>query len=797
MRHVLLFSLLFMCVPAIAGAQTENALMGIYFDEDRAIQCASQMPYQPFEVWMWCKPSSAGVQELSFRVLYSVNCAPATVTYNPNVGAVSGTPGGSVDIAFTDCQTAWVWAFHQTIYPLNTDPGMIQAVPYSAAMNPQERHDSLFVAGCNYVQSRAERVSSACINSCVTEYSPPVIEYVHFVTTTRLEAVFSEALDPASAEAAGAYRAANRADGTGEIAVTNAALQGDGVTVLLDLAEPFPDNVPYILREVGVADLLGNAWVSYGQFGNGPNLVVSAVYAPDTIADCAEIIPCSLVVTNIGSFPAGAFRVGGKLQYLDESGSWMSNEALDTYYFADCTGLLPGAAFACAFDFYAGPGWRSYGYASHAKYLRSSMRIVCTADINGSYGPVVAEASEQDNSAIAPVTLVYPIPFSDTYEAGTDVFRLEFRRSPFDDPAFPDPVTSYEVYRRSLEGTTTELAVTVPATGSQLYSCDVPRLPDREFVYLAVKANRPGPGGTKSYTSFEALMEAPFAPTAPTGLRGLGFTYGLVLIWKENPEPDMSRYRVYRGTTPDFIPNYESRLAEITWPPGHSFRDYSWYPGAGFYYKVSAVDHRKSDNESEFTLLVGDEVIATMLQAFSAELRGAAVEIAWKLAEGSDAKGFAVMRKAGESGEYETLPGLVDRESDVSFKYLDESVEPGASYRYCVAALDEGSRSILFETDAIAVPRRELTLMQNHPNPFNPTTTIEYYLPEGGPVSLTVYDVAGRRIAQLVNALQEQGSHAAQWMGRDQNGAAVASGMYFYKLDFGKRSFTRKMVFLK
>jgi hypothetical protein len=637
-------------------------------------------------------------------------------------------------------------------------------------------------------------MSSACLNSCVADYTPPVIEYVHFVTTTRLEVVFSEALDPVSAEAAGAYRAANRADGTGEIAVTNAALQGDGVTVLLDLAEPFPGNVPYILREIGVADLLGNAWVSYGQFGNGPNLVVSAVYAPDTIADFAQIIPCSLEVTNIGSFPAGAFRVGGRLQYLDESGSWMSNEALDSYYFADCTGLLPGASFSCAFDFYSGEG---YQYYSWAEYLRSSMRIVCTADVNGSYGPVVDEASEQDNVAIAPVTLLYPIPFGDTYEAGSDVFRLEFWRSPFDDPALPDPVTSYEVYRRSLEGTTTELAATIPATGSQIYTCDVPRLPDREFVYLAVKAIRPGPGGTKSYTSCEALMEAPFAPTAPTGLRGLGFTYRLLLIWNENPEPDMSRYRVYRGTTPDFIPNSASMLGEGPATHAHSFSDDSWYPGAGFYYKVSAVDHRKSDNESECALLVGDEVVATTLQAFSAGLRGDAVEIAWSLATGSDTKGFAVMRKPVAIGEYEMLPGAIEREGDLSFKYRDQSVEPGESYRYCVAALEGGSQSILFETEAIAVPKRELALMQNHPNPFNPTTTIEYELPESGAVSLTIYDVAGRRIAQLVNARQEQGSHAAQWTGRDQNGSPVASGMYFYKLDFAKQSITRKMVFLR
>jgi hypothetical protein len=794
MKHVLLFSLLFVCVPAIAGAQAESARMGLYFDEARTVQCAGQVPYQPFDVWMWCDPASEGIEGFVFRVLYPANCAPAFVTYNPNMSMITGTPAGSVNIGLTDCQTDWVWAFHQTVYPLNTDPGMIQLVPYSAGMNPQERYDSLAVFNCIPVLTPAVRMSSACINSCVTDYSPPVIEYARFITKTRIEVIFSEALDPASAEAIGSYRVAQRLDGLGEIAVANAALQGDGVTVLIDLAAPFLDNVPYVLREVGVKDLLGNAWVSFGEFGNGPNLVVSAVYAPDPVTDCAMTMPCSLEVSNIGSFSAGGFVTGIELQYLDESGTWTSTEysAAGPAY---CAGLLPGETFSYACNLGI---WQSYRYNIWAANLRSSMRVVITADIPG-YSTAVVEASEQDNVAMAPVTIAYPIPFSDTYEAGTDVFRLEFRRSPFDDPAYSDPVTSYEIYRRSLQGTMTELAATVPATGSELYSCDVPLVPDREFVYLTVRAIRPGPGGTMSYASCEALMEAPVAPTMPAGLAAAGLVNGLLLKWEENPEPDVIAYRVYRGTTPNFIPDISSRLEQISRPsypyrPFYTFSDPSWHPGSGYYYKISAIDRWR---ESDFAFIVGDEVVATALQAFSAGLRGGGVEIAWSLAKGSDAKGFAVMRRAGASGEYETLSDAVERESDVSFKYLDESVEPGTSYRYCVASIEGESRSILFETDAIAVPRRTLALQQNHPNPFNPTTTIEYYLPESGAVSLSVYDVSGRLVARLVDAKQEQGSHAAQWMGRDRNGAAVASGLYFYKLEFGKQSITRKMVFLK
>jgi hypothetical protein len=265
-----------------------------------------------------------------------------------------------------------------------------------------------------------------------------------------------------------------------------------------------------------------------------------------------------------------------------------------------------------------------------------------------------------------------------------------------------------------------------------------------------------------------------------------------------SPEPDVASYRIYLGTTPDFVPNSDSRIFEC---PNNSYqsvftwRDRTWHPGAGYYYKVSAFDNSRL--ESEFALVVGDEVIATELQAFSARLRGEAVEITWSLAEGSGAMEFAVMRRAGEGAALQTLGGAVDREGDTSFKYVDESIVPGASYRYCVAVIEGGAQRVLFETEAVTVPPRVLALMQNHPNPFNPSTTIEYSLPESGYVSLAVFDVAGRRVARLVDGKQEQGPHAVQWTGRDQNGAAVASGLYFYKLDFGKESLTRKMVFLR
>ena len=88
-------------------------------------------------------------------------------------------------------------------------------------------------------------------------------------------------------------------------------------------------------------------------------------------------------------------------------------------------------------------------------------------------------------------------------------------------------------------------------------------------------------------------------------------------------------------------------------------------------------------------------------------------------------------------------------------------------------------------------------LAQNFPNPFNPVTEISFGLKEPANVSLRIYDAAGRLVRELASGIHPAGTHHAIWNGRDANGAAVSSGIYFYRLDAGAFSETRKMVLLR
>lgn len=97
---------------------------------------------------------------------------------------------------------------------------------------------------------------------------------------------------------------------------------------------------------------------------------------------------------------------------------------------------------------------------------------------------------------------------------------------------------------------------------------------------------------------------------------------------------------------------------------------------------------------------------------------------------------------------------------------------------------------------------REYALHQNYPNPFNPETAISYQLsPKGqaavSQVKLAIYNLLGQKVRTLVNTRQPAGRYEVNWDGRDENGAEVSGGIYFYRLSAGDFQQARKMVLLR
>lgn len=200
------------------------------------------------------------------------------------------------------------------------------------------------------------------------------------------------------------------------------------------------------------------------------------------------------------------------------------------------------------------------------------------------------------------------------------------------------------------------------------------------------------------------------------------------------------------------------------------------------------------DSKYEFTF---HEANATLLQSCSAAVNESGIELAWELSEVDVGVRFLVSRSEG-GADFVPLDMSCLARNGLCFTYTDFRIEPGKRYAYKVEYSLDGTSRLLFISEEIRTPAALLALHQNHPNPFNPSTTISFALPVESAVRLEVYDVSGRLVARLVdNVRLGAGAHDVEWNGRDVSGKTAASGIYVYRLTAGKETLSRKMVLLR
>jgi hypothetical protein len=177
-------------------------------------------------------------------------------------------------------------------------------------------------------------------------------------------------------------------------------------------------------------------------------------------------------------------------------------------------------------------------------------------------------------------------------------------------------------------------------------------------------------------------------------------------------------------------------------------------------------------------------------------------ELAWDVGPSPDVEFFAVYRgpSAGFAPSAANYLGAVPAAAPAF-----EDLTGGATDWYRLAAIDSSGASSGFgpalqpsnSTDSPATPPARLALHQNVPNPFNPTTSLRYDLPGPATVTLTVYDPTGRVVRRLLSEARPAGTFVARWDGRDDDGRAVGSGVYWARLEAGLEHRTRKLVLVR
>ena len=170
--------------------------------------------------------------------------------------------------------------------------------------------------------------------------------------------------------------------------------------------------------------------------------------------------------------------------------------------------------------------------------------------------------------------------------------------------------------------------------------------------------------------------------------------------------------------------------------------------------------------------------------------------IPWEVyAQRFDENGNALWTEGGvvvcEEANYSYFPEMTsDGAGGIIVTWTDDR---GVDYDIYAQKIDADG-SIVIASDT---PAASCRLFSNYPNPFNPTTTIRFYLSEPSDVRINIYDVNGEHVTRLASGFYGEGMHAIPWDGRAADGSAVSSGIYFCRFESGADVLSQKMVLLR
>lgn len=207
-----------------------------------------------------------------------------------------------------------------------------------------------------------------------------------------------------------------------------------------------------------------------------------------------------------------------------------------------------------------------------------------------------------------------------------------------------------------------------------------------------------------------------------------------------------------------------------------------------------------------FTLgsITPDNSLPVSLTSFTANAQFSKITLNWQTESEIDNQGFNIYRTVKDEDNWSKInaymiPGQGNTSQRTDYEYIDNSVAGGYTYEYMLESISYAGVRVQEKVIEVFVPLpKEFALLGNYPNPFNPTTQINFRLPEQSDVSILIYGVRGNLVKELaLNQVFEAGDHQLTWDATDNSGQPVASGMYVYLFTAGNYKKTAKMLLLK
>jgi hypothetical protein len=220
----------------------------------------------------------------------------------------------------------------------------------------------------------------------------------------------------------------------------------------------------------------------------------------------------------------------------------------------------------------------------------------------------------------------------------------------------------------------------------------------------------------------------------------------------------------------------------------------------GYYWII--VDGKTSTyNRYRLSLYCGDHQLPVELTGFSASSANDGVHVRWSVGSESNNQGFTISRQAAGQDSWERMAFITGRgtaATPADYSFTDPSAIAHVTYNYRLESLDmNGTQEILGErqveysvNEPVAV--QEFRLLGNYPNPFNPTTMIQFSVPEQQALTLNVYDANGRLVQTLASGTYSAGTHEVSF-----DGANLATGIYFARMTGNAQTDLLKLMLIK
>ncbi len=191
--------------------------------------------------------------------------------------------------------------------------------------------------------------------------------------------------------------------------------------------------------------------------------------------------------------------------------------------------------------------------------------------------------------------------------------------------------------------------------------------------------------------------------------------------------------------------------------------------------------------------------LPVQMTSFTAVLQGTSALLKWATATETNNSGFQIERSVEGSNvwaEVAFVNGAGTSSSPKTYSYEDKNLAPG-KYVYRIKQIDNDGKTTIYNPNALpkvdAGVSNTLQLCGNYPNPFNPTTNMQFSVPQDGYASLKVYNMLGQEVATLFAGMAKAGHYIPATF----NASRLASGIYFARLQYSGKSLVQRMLLTK